>query len=352
LQDGTPLVSAGDDKPQWTKAPSIGELVRKHPKLRKPIIHGLLRVGETVNFIAPSKRGKSWLSIMLSLSIATGRKLLDTFEIEPGNVLILDNELHPETTADRVPKVAEAMGIDPSEYESHLLVENLRGRSADIYGIGGLLDLYEPGDLSFVLADALYRFLPEGVDENNNSQMTKVYNQIDVYAMKLQAAFGCIHHSSKGSQSGKGIVDVGSGAGAMARAVDTHLILRDHAEPDCIVLEAAGRSWPPIDPLVLRWAWPVWTLASDLDPANLKSDRPTAQNKLETIKADILKSLIHFPNGATKTAVQGYTGRPAAWERAMRELMDAGEVEPCEVANKSHRKPDPGYKRVYRDDEQ
>lgn len=75
LQDGTPLVSGR--KAQWTKPPSIGELVKRHPKLRRPIIHKLLRVGETVNIIAPPKRGKSWLAIILAISIVLGRKFLD-----------------------------------------------------------------------------------------------------------------------------------------------------------------------------------------------------------------------------------------------------------------------------------
>jgi len=348
LQDGTPL--AIGPKAKWTKAPSIGELVKRHPKLRRPIIHKLLRVGETVNIIAPPKRGKSWLAIILAISIVLGRKFVGVYDTEPGKVLILDNELHGETTADRVPKVAEALGIPFSEIEDRLFVENFRGKLVDVYGLGEYFDQYEPGEWSAVVCDALYRFLPEGVDENNNSQMTGVYNQIDHYAMKLDCGFACVHHASKGNQSGKSITDVGAGAGSQARAVDTHLILRDHAEPDCVVLEAAARSWPPVEPIALRWQWPLWKLADELDPKLLKSERPTAQDKLETIKADILKAFVHFPDGATKTAIQQYTGRPSAWERALRELIDAGDVRPCEVPSKSHRKPDPGFTRVYSDD--
>lgn len=348
LQHGTPLAS-GATKPHWTRAPSIGELVRQFLKLRRPIIHKLLRIGETVNIIAPPKRGKSWLAIMLAIAVVLGRKFLDSYDTEPGKVLILDNELHGETSADRVPKVVGAMGVQFSDIQDHLFVENFRGKLADIFTLEGYFEQYEPGELSMVIVDALYRFLPKGCDENSNPDMTQVYNQIDAYAMKLGCGFSCIHHASKGSQSGKSVTDVGAGAGSQARAVDTHLILRDHAQPDCVVLEAAARSWPPVEPIVLRWQWPIWTLATDLDPKDLKSDRPTAQDKLETIKADILRALVHFPDGGTKTAIQQHTGRPSMWERAMRELLDEGKVELCEVPSKSHNKPDPGYKRVYRD---
>ncbi len=60
--------------------------------------------------------------------------------------------------------------------------------------------------------------LPAGIDENDNAAMSQVYNAIDRYAEMLQASFILVHHSSKGSQSGKSVTDVGSGAGAISRA--------------------------------------------------------------------------------------------------------------------------------------
>src|SRR5262249_4395932 len=70
------------------------------------------------------------------------------------------------------------------------------------------------------------------------------------------------------------ITDVGSGAGAQSRAVDTHLILRPHEEKNAVVLDAAVRSWQPLDPICLRWSFPVWTPAPELDPMALRMDKP------------------------------------------------------------------------------
>jgi hypothetical protein len=36
------------------------------------------------------------------------------------------------------------------------------------------------------------------------------------------------------------------------------------------VLDAAVRSWAPVDPFCLRWAFPVWSPAPDLDPGALE----------------------------------------------------------------------------------
>jgi hypothetical protein len=90
----------------------------------------------------------------------------------------------------------------------------------------------------------------------------------------MGAAFVLIHHASKGDQSGKSVTDVGAGAGAQSRATDTHLILRPHAEDKVVVLDAAVRSWPPVEPICLRWDFPTWTPAPDLDASDLRTLKP------------------------------------------------------------------------------
>lgn len=55
------------------EAVSITDLVAHHPSLRPVLIEDFLRLGETMNVIAPPKAGKSWLVIDLALAVATGR---------------------------------------------------------------------------------------------------------------------------------------------------------------------------------------------------------------------------------------------------------------------------------------
>lgn len=250
---------------------SLRQLIAAYPSLRKPVIEGLLREGETMNVIAQSKLGKSWLVIDLALSVATGRPWLGMDCIQ-GDVLILDNELHGETSANRIPKVAEVRGIDIDAVADRLYVENLRGRLQDLFALGPYFKQFEPGRFKVVILDAFYRFLPMRADENDNGTMANLYNYLDSFADYLKCCFVLIHHTSKGNQSLKELTDVGAGAGAQSRATDTHLILRRHEEEDAVVMEAAVRSWPPIPPRCLRWAWPVWMPADDLDPMALKKE--------------------------------------------------------------------------------
>lgn len=257
----------------------VGELVAAYPQLRPPVIHGLLREGETMNVIASPKTGKSWLTLDLAIAVATGRPWLGRYETVAGEVLIIDNELHRETSAHRIPQVARARGVAMREIGERIHVDNLRGRLQDIFTLAPYFAALEPGRFKVIVLDAFYRFMPSGGDENDNGTMANIYNRIDAFADRLGCCFVLIHHSTKGSQSGKSVTDVGAGAGAQSRATDTHLVLRPHEENGVVVLDAAVRSWPPVDPTCLRWSFPVWTVDDGLDPAALRPERPTKRKE-------------------------------------------------------------------------
>jgi hypothetical protein len=194
-------------------------------------------------------------------------------------VLVLDNELHPETLAKRYRTVLSARGLLLDQVADDLQVVSLRGRLQNVHQLAAYLLTLEPGEFGAVVIDAMYRALPVGCDENKNSDMAAVYNVLERAADHLRAVIIIVHHSSKGIQGNKSVTDTGSGAGAISRAVDTHLILREHEEKDCVVMEAAARSFPPLDPLCLRWTFPTWTPAPDLDPTKLKRDRPARRER-------------------------------------------------------------------------
>ncbi len=286
--DGRPVVAS----PPIIPVPA-SELLARHSHLRPVVIDGIARQGETVNVISASKIGKSWLAYSLLFSVVTGRQWLDRFDCAKGRVLLIDNELHAPTLAHRLDTVATALGLADADWRESLDIISLRGAMMDIETLGPTIDAIEPGKYALVVADALYRFWPRGISENDNGDVTQVYNRIDQYAEHLQSAWLNIHHASKGDQSGKSVVDVGSGAGAQSRAADSHLILRPHEERDVVVLEAAVRSFPPVAPVSLRWNYPLWHRADGVDPRKLRGSAADdrQQQKDEVGKADILLAL-------------------------------------------------------------
>jgi len=279
---GFPLPAHVDTGPVTPDFVSVGDLVERFTSVRPPVIHGLIREGETMNIIAAPKTGKSWLALDLAVSVATGGDWLGRFRCERGDVLILDNELHPETCASRIPQVAAARGVGVDAIRSRVYVESLRGRLLTTTYLREHLEAIKPDRFKVIVLDAFYRFMPPGFSENDNGQMASVYNDLDGIADRLKCCFVLVHHTSKGEQGGKAVTDVGAGAGVQSRATDTHLILREHQEKHAVVLEATVRSWPPVEPTCLRWTYPVWNADPELDPSAFrrrngraaKSERP------------------------------------------------------------------------------
>ena len=260
-----PVNAAGQPK---RRRHTLGELVEAYPKMKPPLIHGFLRIGETMNIIAPPKTGKSWLVTDLALSVATGMPWFG-FPCEQGKVLIIDNELHSETSANRIPKVVESRGVPFDLVKDEIVIENQRGSLGTIEDLGREIEELKPYGFKLVIVDAFYRALPRGTDENDNGTVAGLYNLIDKYAEALGCAFVLIHHTSKGNQSQKSVTDVGAGAGSQSRAADAHVILRHHKEKGCVVMESVVRSFPSVEPVCLRWNWPLWNRDDNLNPEDL-----------------------------------------------------------------------------------
>jgi hypothetical protein len=272
-----------EDEPlQPLEAVGAGKLLIDYPELRPPLIDGILRMTETCNSIAAAKVGKTHAAIDLGLSVCTGRAWLGRFRIvNPGPVLYVDAELHPNTTARRIAAICSARGIFTNEIDGKFDVLNLRGKLRNIFQLMPWFIEHASKKYRLIVLDALYRLIPEGIDENSNSDMTRVFNVVDQIADATGAAILAIHHASKGVQASKAVVDVGSGASAAARATDSHLIYRQHEEDGCVVMELAARSWPPLSPVVLRWTYPTWDIDEKLDPTLLRTEnrRKRAEEK-------------------------------------------------------------------------
>lgn len=297
---------ADTEEPQALRIVPFGELRDDNDRLHPPIIDGLLREGETCNIIADSKVGKSWLVYGLALSIITGRKWLERFDTHRGKVLLIDNELHPATLAHRIPAVGTAMNLLAADYENDLEVVCLRGRLRSLADLAADLEVIEPGTYQTIILDAKYRFIAPGASENDNAAETQFYNTIDRIAERTQAAIVLVHHASKGSQTDKKITDVGSGAGAQSRAADCHVVLRQHEEPGVAVLEAAVRSFKPVEPLALRWEFPLWVPADGIDTRKLKGRlSPKEQQQTAKDQEDISKILTALVDGPLTSTVLG-----------------------------------------------
>ena len=279
---------------------SLGTLKRRFPEMRPVIIDGYLRMGETMNIIAAPKTGKSWLVTQLAVCVAAG---IDWFghTCAAGRVLLIDNELHEETSANRIPLVVEAMRkLNPGlpNVDDMIDVWNLRGKWKSIADLAAWLPRFKEAGYSVIIIDAFYRALPKDTDENDNGSIAGIYNMIDTFAKRLGCSFILIHHTSKGNQSQKSVTDVGSGAGSQSRAADTHLILREHRDEGFLVLEAVVRSFPKQEPIVLQKAFPLMLPDYDRNPEDLAGKSEVGVRKDDPPPGEIAKRLPELVDAA------------------------------------------------------
>ena len=266
----------------------LGTLKKRFPEMRPVLIDGFLRIGETMNIIAAPKTGKSWLVTQLAICVASGTEWFGHI-CTAGKVLLIDNELHEETSANRIPLVVEAMRkVNPNlpNVDDMIDVWNLRGKWKSIADLVAWLPKFKEAGYRMIVIDAFYRALPKDTDENDNGSIASIYNLIDTFANKVGCSFVLIHHTSKGNQSQKSITDVGAGAGSQSRAADTHLILREHKDDGFLVLEAVVRSFPRQEPIVLQKAFPLMLPDYDRNPDDLAGKaeaKPRQQSPVESV---------------------------------------------------------------------
>lgn len=278
---------AGDAQPSYLTA---GEMIGRFPDQREVLVENVIRRGEQVNLISGPKSNKSWTVMHLAVAVATGGHWLG-FACRPGRVLMVDFELHPGTFSRRLRAVLEALAVNLSDIGDRLAVQPLRGRHMDIHGLRRYLAGIGPGRFDVIFIDPLYRLFPPDMDENSNADIAGLFAELQSLAEGMNVGIVTVHHLSKGDQSGKIVTDLGSGGGSQSRAADAHLAIRPHAEPGAAVLDGVLRSFPPFEPLAMRWRFPLWELAPDLDPADLKrtARRPAAKPPAEPVPPEPAK---------------------------------------------------------------
>jgi hypothetical protein len=74
--------------------------------------------------------------------------------------------------------------------------------------------------------------------------------------------------------------------------------LREHEDDGVVVLDAAVRSFPPVEPFGLRWQFPLWLPDSAIDPTALRgkqtgSEQRQAERDQQGINK-IIGALLHW----------------------------------------------------------
>lgn len=194
------------------------------PELAPPLIEGVLRQGHKMLMAGPSKAGKSFALIELSIAIGEGVRWLG-WKCAQGKVLYVNLELDRASCLHRFKDVYGALGLQPKAI-GNIDIWNLRGKSVPMDKLAPkLIRRATKKNYIAVIIDPIYKVLTG--DENSADQMAHFTNQFDKIATELGCSVVYCHHHSKGMQGGKRSMDRASGSGVFARDPDALLDLTE-----------------------------------------------------------------------------------------------------------------------------
>lgn len=207
------------------------------PELAPPLIEGLLRQGHKMLMAGPSKAGKSFALIELSIGIAEGKQWLG-WNCTKGKVLYVNLELDRASALHRFKDVYQALGYQPNHIDN-IEIWNLRGKSVPMDKLAPkLIRRAQKKNYIAVIIDPIYKVLTG--DENSADQMAHFTNQFDKIATELGSSVIYCHHHSKGTQGGKKSMDRASGSGVFARDPDALIDLVELDLTDALIKQQEG----------------------------------------------------------------------------------------------------------------
>lgn len=203
---------------------SLTDFWNDMPDKAPPLIDGLLRQGHKMLMAGPSKAGKSFALIGLSIAIAEGKQWLG-FNCTQGKILYVNLELDRASALHRFKDVYKAHGWAPDNLPN-IDIWNLRGKSVPMDKLAPkLIRRAAKENYIAVIIDPIYKVLTG--DENSADQMAHFTNQFDKIATELGCGVIYCHHHSKGTQGGKKSMDRASGSGVFARDPDALIDLTE-----------------------------------------------------------------------------------------------------------------------------
>ena len=145
---------------------------------------------------------KTWLSLDLAVSVASGTDALGRFHVQaPGPVLVYGSEDAPVALRDRIETIARARGLGLAELDLALIVvETLRLDAArDRARLRATLQQRAP---RLLILDPLVRL--HRIDENSAGEMSALLGELRALQREHHVAIALVHHVRKnGSPRGQ-----------------------------------------------------------------------------------------------------------------------------------------------------
>jgi hypothetical protein len=270
-------------------------------------------VAEGVNLLCgPPKIGKSWMSLGLALSVASGGQALDKLPVQPGPVLYLALEDTPRRLKTRMSKLLQSQPAPPG-LTLATTCPTLPQGGADI--IASWLDQHP--DARMVVLDVFAKMRgtpPAGMNayDADYAAVTRAKRIADEYGVALML----VHHVRKmGSDD---FLETVSGSNGIAGAADAVLVLNRARNQADAVLNVTGRDIDEAEyALTFHTDSGAWQLL----------DGPASDYTLHDTRTTILQHLRENP-GQGPSAIAKATGLdPEQTKKTCQRMANNGQLQ-------------------------
>lgn len=253
---------------EWPQTTRAVDLCACPPSTPDMLIKGILYRGGTMMISGPSKSHKTFTMMAAACAVSAGLPWLG-FETMRTPVLYLNLELQDFAAESRIRTICDKLGIRPT---IDLRLWNLRGQRVTL----DELKIRLPPEIrrfgiGLVFIDPHYKVSAvSGGEENSNDSQGLLLSGLEDICAANGAALVISHHFAKGNASLKNAIDRASGGGVFARWGDVIMTFTPHATTGAMTAELSLRNFAPVAPFTMRWSFPLWIPATDLDPTKLK----------------------------------------------------------------------------------
>ena len=305
--------------PEWLRPKATSELTTLQPE---QILRGMLYQGCKLILMGGSKTFKTWALMDIAFCVANGLLWwgVHTFETP---VVYLDFELLDFDFRWRMERICEAHGEGSIDAVKRI---GLRGKAFNSGHWPIIHDYVKAEGARLVVSDPTYKLLGPYRDENAAGDIAQVTATFDHLTEETSAAVAYSQHYSKGNQADKESIDRGAGSGVWARDADSIVCMTKHeAGEDCLSIEMTLRSFPRVEPFVVRWSLPLFERDQSLDPADLKRPSKGGSDPKYGVE-DLLTHLgdKELKTGEFKSLIRTETGMS---ERTFYSLLKQGEAQ-------------------------
>jgi RecA-family ATPase len=315
----------------WLKPKLVSELTTVQPE---QILRGILYQRCKLALMGGSKSFKTWVQMDIAYCVANGL-LFWGVHTKKCPVVYLDFELLDYDFRWRMEQIAAAYKAQGYAGKIDAVKRiGLKGKTIQDEHWTRIHEYILAELAGLTLCDPTYKLLGNR-DENKAGDIAAVTAIFDRLTEATGSALLYSQHFSKGNQAGKESIDRGAGSGVWARDADAIVTMTKHKTDECLSVEATLRSFPKIDPFVVRWKCPLFERAPELNPADLKEPN---RGRNSTYSIDDLMECLDDQNLSTSefetSFIEAFGGSHATFNRILKAARQSGVLHKSKIDNK------------------